>query len=51
VEPESERKQLRSIACGAFDVPISKSLRRSSEDSYEHLDTHAVERESCVGRG
>ena len=47
---KSERKQLLSVGCGAFDVPISKSLRRSSEDSSEHMGTHALERESCVGR-
>ena len=35
---------------GAFDVPISKSLRRSSEDNCEHMGTHARERESCGAR-
>jgi len=47
---KSERKQLLSVAGGAFDVPISKSLRRSSEVSFEHMGTHALERASFVGR-
>jgi hypothetical protein len=48
--PSPNANKLLSVACGAFDVPISKSLRRSSEVSFEHLGTHALERASCVGR-